>query len=375
MKHTMPVLNILHTESSLGWGGQEIRILSEARGMIDRGHQVTLACPAQAQIAAAAERLGIPCLHLPIARKNLAGLWALRRWLARHGERFDVINTHSSTDSWLVALARLGRRRSPPVVRTRHVSTAVHPGALQTWLYTRACRHVVVTGEALRQQLHTDNGIPLQQMSSVPTGIDLQRFGRHQETSAARRQLHLPERPSLCIVATLRDWKGHDDLLQAFLELQESLPDWQLLVVGDGPRRSHLERRVHEMSLQDRVIFAGNVDDVPLWLASADVFVLPSFGHEGVPQSIMQAMATSLPVISTPVGAIAEVVEDAVTGLLVPARDVPALKAAMARLMSDAALRQRMGTAARQAAEAGMGMDRMLDRMEVIFQAACGVHA
>ena len=129
------------------------------------------------------------------------------------------------------------------------------------------------------------------------------------------------------------------------------------------------------MSLQDRVIFAGNVDDVPLWLASADVFVLPSFGHEGVPQSIMQAMATSLPVISTPVGAIAEVVEDAVTGLLVPARDVPALKAAMARLMSDAALRQRMGTAARQAAEAGMGVDRMLDRMEVIFRAACGVHA
>lgn len=371
----MPALNLLHTESSLGWGGQEIRVLSEARGMIERGHRVTLVCPAQAQIASAAQRFGVPCVPLPIARKNLPGLWALRRWLADHGGDFDVINTHSSTDSWLVALARLGLRAAPPVVRTRHVSTAVHPGALQTWLYTRACRHVVVTGEALRQQLHTDNGIPLQQMSSVPTGIDLQRFQRRQEASIARQRLHLPERFSLCIVATLRDWKGHDDLLQALQGLPQNLPDWQLLVVGDGPRRAHLERCVVELALQERVIFAGNVDDVPSWLASADLFVLPSFGHEGVPQSIMQAMAAALPVISTPVGAIAEIVSDAVTGLLVPARDVHALQEALVRLMKDATLRQRMGMAGRRAAEEQMGMDRMLDRMEEIFRNACGVRA
>ena len=363
-------LRILHTESSTGWGGQEIRILSEARGLLDRGHQVQLICPAEAQIAAAADRLAIPCVRLPIGRKKLSALITLRRWLARHGQEWQLINTHSSTDSWLVALAQLSLSHRLPVVRTRHVSTPIKAGALQHWLYQHACRHVVVTGEALRQQIHADNGVRLEHMSSVPTGIDLERFRRRQSATMARLQLHLNDRPSLCIVATLRDWKGHDDLLAAFAELHRQTPDWQLLIVGDGPRRQHLQERVQALQLQNDVVFAGNVEAVQDWLQAADIFVLPSFGNEGVPQSIMQAMACALPVVSTPVGAIAEVVSDEHTGLLLPARDVDALRQALRRLMDQPELRQRMGQAARLAAEQRMGLDTMLDRMQNIFSQA-----
>src|SRR5258707_372569 len=96
-------LRILHTESSLGWGGQEIRILTEAAGMIARGHQVELACPRRASIHAEAARHGVPVHALALDRKRPRGVIALRRLLSTNA--FDVINAHSSTDAWLAALA------------------------------------------------------------------------------------------------------------------------------------------------------------------------------------------------------------------------------------------------------------------------------
>ena len=120
----MTALRILHTEASLGWGGQEIRILSEARGVTRRGHAVTLAAPAEARIVAAAPRYGVVTVPLPIGRKNVAGLMVLRGLLL--GQPFDVINTHSSTDSWLAGLARTGLAASPPLVRTRGGGVSGH---------------------------------------------------------------------------------------------------------------------------------------------------------------------------------------------------------------------------------------------------------
>src|SRR5882672_8290881 len=101
----MQPLSIVHTENSCGWGGQEIRILTEARGMLDRGHRVTLIAPPEAPIAGAGARMGIPVVGLPIQKKRLPGLVALRHWLAANRGEVDVLNTHSSTDSWLSAAA------------------------------------------------------------------------------------------------------------------------------------------------------------------------------------------------------------------------------------------------------------------------------
>lgn len=359
-------LSIVHTESSTGWGGQEIRTLTEARGMLDRGHRVTLLTPPQAEIHPAAQRLGIPVVALPIDHKRVGPLLSLRRWLAAHGRELDVINTHSSTDSWLAALACASLRHMPPIVRTRHVSTAINNRFSTRWLYLKATAHIVITGEDLRRQLHEHNGYPLDHMTSVPTGIDLDRF-RPLPKSESRARLHLSDKPTLGILATLRDWKGHDYLLEAFALLRKDFPDWHLLVIGDGPWRPRLDERVARLDLADAITFVGNQDDVPTWLSALDLFVLPSFGDEGVPQSIMQAMACGLAVVSTPVGGIPEAVRDQETGLLVPPRDAAALAGALSRLMRDPALRQRMGAAGRQQALARFGIDIMLDRMEAVF--------
>jgi len=365
----MAHLRILHTESSQGWGGQEIRILTEAAGMIERGHTVRiLSCP-ESNIDRAARAQAIPSMVLPIGKKRPRAAAAIRTWLASHGDDYDIINTHSSTDAWLVALAGITLRRMPAVVRTRHVSTAIRNTPTTRWLYLRATQHIVTTGERLRLQLHQDNRFPLAHMTSVPTGIDLQRYCPG-NAAQARAQLELPSRPTVLIVATLRSWKGHDDLLSAWSALGNRRSDWQLVIVGDGPRRANIEASIHANQLGDSVRLVGNRDDVESWLRAGDLFVLPSYGNEGVPQGIMQAMATELPVISTTVGAIDEAVIDGETGVLVPPRNVNALTEALARLMDEAELRRRFGAAGLARARERFGAEHMLAAMERIFSNA-----
>jgi len=226
-------MKIIHTESSLGWGGQEIRILSESQGLAKRGHQIRLLCPPEARIFAEAAGWGLQPEAVPIARKSWAGFSSLRKKFQE--QRCDVVSTHSSTDSWLSALALASLGRPHPMVRTRHISAPVPRNPFSRWLYTRATARIVTAGEALKQELVERNGFPAQHIDSVPTGIDTERF-RPGDRMAAREKLGLPREKTLVgIVATLRSWKGHRFLLQALPE------EGGLVIVGDGPQRPMLE--------------------------------------------------------------------------------------------------------------------------------------
>jgi glycosyltransferase involved in cell wall biosynthesis len=360
-------LSIVHTENSCGWGGQEVRILTESRGLLGRGHRVTLLSPPEAPITEAARKMGVPVQPLGMRRKRIPDLLALRAWLAAHRGKVDVLNTHSSTDSWLGAIARTTLGGWPPIVRTRHVSTTVHDNAGTRWLYHRGNDHIVTTGEAVRRQIAAEIGLPLDRMTSIPTGIDLQRFVPG-DAHPARRRLGLQDKRAIGIMATLRAWKGHIFLFAALAQDREAWKDWQLLVIGGGPDRDVLEEFVRKDGLTDCVTFTGHQDDVVPWLQALDLFALPSSGEEGVPQAIMQAMACGIPVVSTRIGAIAEAVEAEVTGLLVPPKTIAELGAALGRLRDDPALCLRFSRAARERAERLFGIDLMLDRMEAVFR-------
>ena len=358
----MKALRILHTESSLGWGGQEIRILTEARAVARRGHAVTLAAPAEARIAREAPRYGVDTATLPIGRKNLRGLFALRQYLAR--ERFDVVNTHSSTDSWLAALACATRSPAPPIVRTRHISASAGRNAATRWLYGRATARVVTTGERLRRQVIEETGVDAARVVSISTGIDLAVF-KPGDRLASRAALGLPRDAAIVgIVATLRDWKGHHDLLRAMARLS---PATLLAIVGDGPQRDSLEELVAELGIGARVRLAGEQIDVAPWMRSFDVFCLPSYANEGVPQALMQAMACAIPVVTTNVGSIAEIVSDGVTGVFTAPRDPQALAAVLGALLGDATRRAELGARAAAAARERFGEERMVERMLEVF--------
>ena len=357
-------MKILHTEASCGWGGQEIRILEEASGLIARGHEVSVACPAHARMTAEAARFGVPVVSLPIEFKTLAGFSALRSYLANLAP--DVVNTHSSADSWLTGLACATLGKPAAIVRTRHISAPVSGNLFNRWLYRQA-KGVVTTGESLRRHLLETLDLDPARVTSVPTGIDTERFAPA-DKAAAKLTLGLdPAQRHLGIVATLRSWKGHLYLLEAFAKLDR--PDWTLLIVGEGPMVENIEAKINELNLHGRVVLAGQKTDPEVWMRALDIFCLPSYANEGVPQALMQAMLSGLPIVTTPVGAILEAVSDGETALVVAPQNADALAAAIGRLIGDGALAKRLGSAAREQAVARFSKEGMLNRMEAIFSA------
>lgn len=361
-------MKIVHTEASLGFGGQEMRILNEAQGLQQRGHQVTLLCPAHAEIYAIAKARGLDTVALPIGKKKLAGFWALRRWLVSH--KPDVVNTHSSTDSWLTALAARTLHKPPAIVRTRHISAPIGNNAPTRWLYTRASKHVVTTGENLRRTLIEINNYVPEQVTSVRTGINLQRF-KPGDKHTARAALGLQhDKTIIGIVATLRSWKGHRYLLEAIAGWTDC-ENLQLLVVGDGPQWDTLQQQAEQLGLGGTVLFAGRQQNIETWLQAMDIFCLPSYANEGVPQALMQAQACGIPAVTTLVGSIDEAVIPGESALIVAPENVPELRQALQTLLSDSNKCLQMGQAAAKFAEQHFSDIAMLDAMERIFATAC----
>jgi glycosyltransferase involved in cell wall biosynthesis len=338
--------------------------------MRHRGHQVILLCPPEAKIFGEAILRSIPVVALPIARKNLSGIRALYRWLKSNPA--DVINTHSSTDTWLAAIATQFLRNAPPIVRTRHISAPVPHNPMTRWLYQKANSHIVTTGEMLRRRLIEDNGYAPASITSVPTGIDTEYFVPGDKTRVREKLGLNKDGVIIGIVATLRSWKGHRYLVEAFTQLSDG--NMQLLIVGDGPQYAALQKQIAELGLTNRVVMPGNQRDVLPWLQAMDIFVLPSYANEGVPQALLQAMLCGLPVITTPVGSITEVVEDGITGILVTPKQALSLQLAIKQLIADTDLRKNLGVTALHFAQANFGIHKMLDNMETVFKHACRSH-
>jgi glycosyltransferase involved in cell wall biosynthesis len=134
-------------------------------------------------------------------------------------------------------------------MRTRHISAPIPNNLPTRWLYRSATRHIVTTGENLRMQLVRDNGIPPELITSVPTGIDSERFVPGTRETARRATGLPPERRLVGIVATLRSWKGHRHLIEAVHRLPG---DVGLVIVGDGPQRANIESKIREIGMAKR---------------------------------------------------------------------------------------------------------------------------
>jgi glycosyltransferase involved in cell wall biosynthesis len=318
-------LRILHTEASVGWGGQEIRILTEAQYFRAKGHEVLIAANAGSEIIANAPRYGVPTMTLPLTHRTLPGVLAVRRLLKEW--RPDVVNPHSSVDSWLVALARLGLNPKPRVVRTRHLSANVPRNFASRWVYNSGADFVMTTGEAIVDALSADGFMPRSRLAAVPTGIDADVF-KPGDKAAARVAVGLPRDEFLFgIAATLRSWKGHSYLLDAIKLAND--PRMHVVIVGDGPQQENIEKQIAALGIASQVTMAGRQNDIAAYLHAFDVFVLPSYTNEGVPQALLQAMAAGLPVIACPVGGIPECTRGLKSVTLVPPKDAEALAGAM----------------------------------------------
>ena len=356
---------ILHTESSLGWGGQEHRTFAEIRLLRERGHRLLLAADPQGELHRRSDREGFETFPLEFGGTRTWGAWlALRRLLQQ--ERVDILNTHSSLDSWVGFLAWLTIKNRLTLMRTRHLSTPVARNWPTRRLY-RAPAAVITTSQDISELLHQRLGVPRERLHAIPTGVSLTDFTPRSPKPELAAGLGLP--PGVFVfgtVSVLRSWKGHLYLLEAFKSLLEQGLVALLVIVGDGPYRPVIEEKVQELGLAEKVRLVGHQEWIPDWLALMDAFVLASYAHEGVPQSLLQALAMGKPVVATRTGGIPEVIIPEETGLLASPRDSRALARAMSRLARDASLRERFSQQGPQVASL-FSLDRMADALEALY--------
>lgn len=338
-------LQILHTEWSLGWGGQEIRILAEMKAFREEGVEMALACRAGAKLADKARAEGFAVHYLPFSNRiDWRTIHGLGRIVRREG--FHIIHAHSSIDGWCAGLA--GKLFGIPVVRSRHLSSPVRQGLNARIVYAWLADAVIASGQHIRDQLLNATRGDAAKFFSIPAGADHRIFSPEVDAAAVRSEFGLTDRwPVIGIVAVLRSWKGHELLFEACARLLSDFPRMAVLVVGDGPLRAYLPARADALGLTDHMIFAGHREDVAACMKAMDLCVLPSLKNEATSQVMPQAMLVGTPVISSSAGGLTEVVQDGVTGRVVPPGDALALAKAIRAGLERREETQRMAEQAR----------------------------
>lgn len=354
------MLTILHTESSLGWGGQEIRILQESLGMKARGHRVLIAASPKSLLLPRAEKAGLEIIPIELAPQYPWVFWQMVSILNK--KEIDILNTHSSSDSWVSILAAQISARKPLIMRTRHLSTPISKNLWSRLIYDVLPDAVITTGEEIRRQMIIENNFDGDKIFSIPTGVDLAKF----DPEKIKPSL-FPKGWTVGMVGVLRSWKGHQYFLRAVPLILEEIPEAQFYIVGDGPQLNNIKKTIEELKLQDKVFLLGQREDVPEILASLDILVHPSYGHEGVPQTILQALAMRKPVVATRVGSIPEVIIERRTGILIPPRDAEKIAEGVIEIYKNSELRQTLMRNGREYIKERYSHKLMLDRLEDLY--------
>lgn len=226
---------------------------------------------------------------------------------------------------------------------------------------------VIALAEGHKKYLSSTKKIASEKISVVHNGIDHFRFCAIGDKSEARTRLGLPQdRQIVGIVAALQPWKSHDRFLESAAKIVQEIPDTLFLIAGQGKQRRYLETLAKKLGLEKHVRFLGQVSDIPTFLQALDVSVLTSF-HEAFPLSLLESMASGLPTVATDVGSVNEIVDDGVTGFLVPFGDTEQFAEKVLLINGDPQIAKRLGNAGRAKVEAMFTVDHMVRQMEAIF--------
>jgi len=278
----------------------------------------------------------------------------------------DILHAHNDTALFYGGLAAFLGRVS--LVYTEH--DRVFPGRaavrVLNFALAGSARQVVSVSEELRRRLAAFEHIEGDRVRVIPNGVPFTPTVR--PVDRVRRSWDVPEDAAVVgVVAGLKPVKNHALLLEAAADLVPRFPGLVLVFAGDGPLRSELERRARGLGLGDRLRLLGFRSDLSEVYAGFDLVALPS-SSEGMPLTVIEAMAAARPVVASNVGGVPEVVVDGVTGIVVPAGDREALAEALAALLADPERRRAMGAAGRRRYEERFTLERMAEAYAGVYR-------
>jgi glycosyltransferase involved in cell wall biosynthesis len=356
---------IAHSEFSMGWGGQEHRVIAELEGFQNRGNPVFLIAPKASQVYARAQAAGLRTRVLPKGKLSLIGsVFALAHWLGE--ERIDVLNTHSSRDGWFVALA--GRLAGVPlIIRSRHVDVGYHTPRISRHAFTTLADHVLTTSDRIRRHLQLRLELEPERLTTLPTGIDLDRFHPDGPKAPELERIRKTGVRLVGMVSVIRSWKGHEVFINAVRRLLERDSKLQVVIAGAGPQEAILRVWVNDTGMPERFHLLGHTENVPEVLRTLDVLAIPSLGHEGVPQIGLQALACETPVIGSDIGGIPEIIQPGKTGRIFRAGDVDSVAETLHSALAQKKESARMATNGRTLVERSHSREHMIDVLDELY--------
>ncbi|MFB3068191.1 MAG: glycosyltransferase family 4 protein [Acidobacteriota bacterium] len=345
---------ILHVHTLSVVSGSGIGALRTMQGSANCGAEVGLASAPGGKLETLVRDAGMQ--FYPIRNfvselspfKDFHALWQLDRLFAR--ERFDLVHTHNSKAGFL---GRLAARKNhvPVVIHTVH-GFPFHEA--EKWVLRHLfialeriaagwCDQMIAVSQPMVEWAQREKIAPPEKFVKIYSGIEVERFRDQAPRPELKRQFGIEaEELVIGIVSKLWEGKGHEHLIDAMARLLESGYRVKLLIVGDGYLEEKLREKVKSLGIEKAVVFTGFWSNVPEMTAILDVSVLPSF-YEGMGRVVLEAMAAGKPVVASRVGGLTELVEDQVSGYLIPPGDVNALVKRLKTLITDPDLRQKMG--------------------------------
>jgi glycosyltransferase involved in cell wall biosynthesis len=358
-------------------GGVEEVVLALLRRLDPAEFRLALAAPAPLLDAFAPDLAGVSVDTLAVTAESwrepaeivrLAGFF--RRW------RPDLVNAHLFRAAAVAApLARV--TGVPRIVETFHGREGWRRGAIRgNFAVDRAifrlCDRAIAVSEAAARYLVETKGYPAAKVVVVPNGRDLSAFAPAGARDEVRKELGVDRvAPLVGVVGRLEAQKGHRYLFDAWPAVVREYPDARLAVVGEGSLRAPLAAQAQALGVADSVLFLGFRPDVPRVLDALDALALPSL-YEGMPLTVIEASAMACPVVATAVDGTPEVVEDGVTGWLVPPADPPALARALVRTLADPERARAVGRAGRERVLRRFDLATQVDATARVYRSVVG---
>lgn len=363
---------VCHVIHALGVGGAEVLVDQMVRMLNDEFRCVVAVLDEIGEIGERLHRDGFVVKHLHREPGIDRGCARRLRDFA-DSEGAEILHAHQYTPFFQAMLSRglFGRR---PVVFTEHgrhfPDVPSRKRMVINRLMLRSSDRLIGVGQAVRQALIENEGLPESRVEVIYNGVDLKALSKPSLDARERIRAEFGYGPSdmvAILVARLHELKDHQTALQAVATARQSIPGLRLLLVGEGDQRASIEQSIHDLGLEETVTLAGIRKDIADLLAASDVFLMSSIS-EGIPLTVIEAMAAHRPVISTAVGGLPEIIEHGITGFLAPARNHRELADALVMLSRDRELRERMANLAAQRAENQFSLDTMLNSYRNVYR-------